>query len=473
MLKNCFLCNFHRGIQTAFILLVLVILAAPNQVFAEEIQLQSQEVAVPYVSIALSDEKTLELDKTKINPETEGATKEVQDLKGTIQTVKEQPSRLKGWLTAPHMTGDMGGLRSRLEQHGVSYNVLYYNDNFKKGYGGLNHQSGIRYHGLVDMSASLNTEKAGLWHGGTFFIQAHSKHGHTLTQNILGDLQYYDNTDLPRTNLLSQYWYEQSLIDNHLKVKLGKQNACYDFVMLPSALNMLNVSQSLIPTVPIPAFPNPGLGAVVTVNPTNNISLRTGMFDGKPNAEHRSFKTTFDGKDGAVMIGEARITPSIKGHPGTYLAGYWYHNGNIDEVSPDTTSSRKFASSYGGYASFEQMLFKENSYNDGQGFLVSGQLGWAPNDRKIVSRYYGASLQYKGLIPKRNQDKAGVGMSMAKLSSRKKAIDGSTKETSMELFYTAQITPWLAIQPDMQFVLNPGGKGKDAMVFGLRTLINF
>ncbi|HBH18101.1 MAG TPA: hypothetical protein DDX14_04035, partial [Cyanobacteria bacterium UBA9579] len=105
--------------------------------------------------------------------------------------------------------------------------------------------------------------------------------------------------------------------------------------------------------------------------------------------------------------------------------------------------------------------------------LVSGQYGWGPSDRRYIARYYGGSLQYQGLIPKRNKDKVGVGMNMAKTSKRQKLINGQSKETAIELFYTAQITPWLSVQPDMQFVINPGGKGKDAMIFGVRTVINF
>ncbi|HBH18320.1 MAG TPA: hypothetical protein DDX14_05185, partial [Cyanobacteria bacterium UBA9579] len=372
MLKHKFIRNMNIKIQISLVLAGLIVLQ--SQVFAEEIiQFQVQENAVSHETIALAEEKTLELDKTK--EDSDANIKDVQDLKGTIQTVEEEPGLLKSWLSSPHMTGDMGGLRSRLEKHGINYNILYYNDNFKKGYGGLNHQSGVRYHGLVDMSASLDTKKAGLWPGGTFFVQAMSKHGHTLTKNILGDLQYYDNTDLPRTNLLSQYWYEQRLIDNRLKIKLGKQNACYDFVMLPSGLSMMHVSQLLMPTIPIPAFANPGLGAVVTVNPTDNITFKAGMFDGKPNAELRSFDTAFDSEDGAVFIGESRISHAIKGYPGTYMAGYWLHNGDIAEITTDTTSTRKFKSSQGIYTGFEQMLLKENNLNDGQGLLVSGQYG--------------------------------------------------------------------------------------------------
>ena len=43
-------------------------------------------------------------------------------------------------------------------------------------------------------------------------------------------------------------------------------------------------------------------------------------------------------------------------------------------------------------------------------------------------------------------------------------------ETTVELTYRAQVTPWLAVQPDVQYVINPGADPalKNALVVGLR-----
>jgi porin len=58
-------------------------------------------------------------------------------------------------------------------------------------------------------------------------------------------------------------------------------------------------------------------------------------------------------------------------------------------------------------------------------------------------------------------------------------------ETIIELTYQAQVTPWLIVQPDLQYVVHPGGNIpnpnvsgdntpiKDALVMGLRTAIKF
>jgi porin len=56
-------------------------------------------------------------------------------------------------------------------------------------------------------------------------------------------------------------------------------------------------------------------------------------------------------------------------------------------------------------------------------------------------------------------------------------------ETLIELTYQAQVTPWLQIQPDAQFIVNPGGglmnpddpteRLHNEVVVGVRTNIIF
>jgi porin len=46
----------------------------------------------------------------------------------------------------------------------------------------------------------------------------------------------------------------------------------------------------------------------------------------------------------------------------------------------------------------------------------------------------------------------------------------SRAETNIELTYSVQVTPWLRLQPDIQYIFNPGlDEGLDnALVIGLR-----
>ena len=42
-------------------------------------------------------------------------------------------------------------------------------------------------------------------------------------------------------------------------------------------------------------------------------------------------------------------------------------------------------------------------------------------------------------------------------------------ETAIELFYKAQLTGWLSLKPDIQYIANPGGTSNDdAIAVGVR-----
>lgn len=130
----------------------------------------------------------------------------------------------------------------------------------------------------------------------------------------------------------------------------------------------------------------------------------------------------------------------------------------------------------GYYSAFEQMVYKENKKDekDSQGLTVFGQFGWAPEDRNDVSRYLGGGLHYKGIIPKRDDDILGLGTAIAGFSNRLKSVDGRYgQETSIECFYRIKLTPWMYIQPDIQYIMNPNGLYNNSFAFAMRTFITF
>jgi porin len=47
-------------------------------------------------------------------------------------------------------------------------------------------------------------------------------------------------------------------------------------------------------------------------------------------------------------------------------------------------------------------------------------------------------------------------------------------ETTVELAYLAQVGPWVAVQPDVQYVLHPRGtrETRNALVLGLRLAVS-
>ena len=98
-----------------------------------------------------------------------------------------------------------------------------------------------------------------------------------------------------------------------------------------------------------------------------------------------------------------------------------------------------------------------------------------------IGTYIGAGLVASGLLPDRPDDELGIAMAMARNGSgyitaqQQAELPVSPAETAIELSYLAQITPWLAAQPDIQYVISPDTdpRRRNATVAQLRFELSF
>lgn len=408
-------------------------------------------IFIMFYNPALAEEQSL--DEIKFNSQTDNNILE-------INCIRDMSSEDEGSI-------DPYGIRDKLEKYGIMPEINHTTDNFLK-LKGINMRKPIKSIGLVDYSLAIDTEKLNLIPGGTVYVLGQTLYSLNFNRDFIGDIQDFSSINAPVMTQLSEYWYRQSLADNKIKIKVGKQDANCDFDAIDSSSDFINSSFTLIPTVPMPSYPDQGLGIATLIKPTEKFNLKAGFFDGEANGGESGFNTFFDNDGGHFTIVEGGFSPTIKNHPGNYIAGYWHHSGDAEEISE--SSARIFGSDNGFYTAFEQSLYREkfDEEND-QGLYIQGQFGSNPSDRNIIARYYGASFTYKGLLPKRDNDILGFGSAIADLTSR----FSRRNETAIEGFYKIQITPWFAIQPDMQYIFNPGGENKDAFIIGVRTMVNF
>ena len=86
-------------------------------------------------------------------------------------------------------------------------------------------------------------------------------------------------------------------------------------------------------------------------------------------------------------------------------------------------------------------------------------------DRDAGEYYVDAGLSYKGFLGRRPEDVLALGAAHAELSA------GS--ESLLELAYHAPVTPHLALQPDLQYVVQRGTDIPDAWVLALRASLRY
>ena len=173
-----------------------------------------------------------------------------------------------------------------------------------------------------------------------------------------------------------------------------------------------------------------------------------------------------------------------------YKLGIWYDTENFaDEEDP----TRNHRGDYSIYAVADQMLWHSQDIDDRTLNFFTRILGTPQTDRNLVDFSLNAGLTLHEPIFGRDDDTFGVGMGYARVSSsvaafdREQTLEGNytpvqSGETYVEVTYQAQLTPWWQVQPDVQYVLNPGAgilnpdtnrKVGNELVLGLRTNILF
>ena len=118
----------------------------------------------------------------------------------------------------------------------------------------------------------------------------------------------------------------------------------------------------------------------------------------------------------------------------------------------------------------------------------------APTKQNLIDVSLNGGLTLTAPLEGRDDDTVGLGFGYAHLSSRAQAYDRDvailngnltpvrSSETFIEATYQAQIAPWLQVQPDLQYVMSPGGgvnnpvtgrKLGNEVICGIRSNITF
>jgi porin len=366
---------------------------------------------------------------------------------------KGEPS----WLEGQYATGTLGGDRTWLDDHSVHIDLTYTGEVLGRLAGG----SGARaaYRGNVDLVVTLDTGKLSLWPGGTLFVYAENCHGEGISPEVRADM-LVSNLEAPAFTQLSEAWFQQSLFGDHLKIKLGKQDANRDFAAARFPGNFLHSSYGVLPTVPMPSFAAPGLGAVVFIDPAPWLTLRSGVYEGSPQIGSIGFDTAF-GDGGAFFIASASARHDLgEGQPqaAVYTLGGWYHSADI------TVGDQTFSGSSGMFAVVDVMMRLCPAVpEDKRSVQVFARAGWTQPDRSPLSFYVGGGATYHGL---RGVDTLGIGAGQARFPAD--ATTPAHSESFVEMFYKARFTPWFAVEPDLQLIVGPGGHDEIAILGGLR-----
>ncbi|HMB96544.1 MAG TPA: carbohydrate porin, partial [Tepidisphaeraceae bacterium] len=244
------------------------------------------------------------------------------------------------------------------------------------------------------------------------------------------------------------------------------------------ANNFLNNAMSSTGNIlAFPSYPDAATGGEIFVQPCKHFYAGLGIFDGALQDGIQTGKlgpaTLFGSPDDLFYIAEAGVNWHLRQNlPGTLGVGGWHDTANFTRFNGGSDHGTS-----GFYLVADQTLYRAHPEKEDnpQGMGMFFRYGWADPHVSAIEHNFAGGLSWTGAIPKRDSDVLGIGATCALLSRDSGAGFDDRAETTIEAFYKIQITPWFYVQPDLQYIINPGGiESRDnALVAILRMSIDF
>ncbi len=427
------------------------------------------------------------------------------------------------------LLGDLFGVRTQLSKYGVSLAIQETSEVLGNATGGVHR--GAAYDGLTQAIMQLDTQRAFGLYGGLLNISALQIHGRNLSADNLASLQTSSGIEGDRSTRLWEAWYDQKFLEeDRLDIKIGQQSVDQEFIYSAGGATFVNTmfGWPLVPSVDLPgggpAYPLSDLGVRLRYRPINPVTLLVGVFNGNPAPTNQgdpqradASGTSFPLNGGTLTFVELQYTYPAIGtlvYPGegaplghTYRIGFWYDSERFADQRLDTTGQSLAAATSNGlplqhrgdysiYAVADQMLWRKASDPNRSVSVFGRVMGTPEANRNLADFSLNAGILYHDPFINRADDTIGLGLGYAHVSPAVTAYDRAvaianptsynpirTSETYVELTYQYQVHPWWQVQPDLQYVFNPGGgladpnsptrKIGDEFVLGVRTNILF
>jgi porin len=416
------------------------------------------------------------------------------------------------------LLGDLWGLRPALSRQGVSLAIQETSEVLGNTSGGV--RKGFEYEGLTQVLLQMDTQRAWGHYGGLFNASVLNIHGNNLSASNLSTLQTASGIEADRGTRLWELWYSQNFLDeNRLNLKIGQQSVDQEFMVSTNSQYFVNTMMGwpMLPSADLPAggpaYPLSALGLRVSARPFDGLTLLAGVFNGSPVKNNNGSDpqwlnphgTAFPWGQGLLTLVEAQwaypslgtlVSPDETQPLGwTYRLGAWYDSEKFADLRYGQ-STLQHRGNYAGYAVADRLIWRDERDPNRTMALFARIMGTPLKDRNLIDFSLNAGWVFKSPFRYRADDALGVGFGYAHVSGSVTQFDQNnivsgdspagpvrTREKFVELTYQYQWRPWIQFQPDLQYVMNPGGgipdsanpaqSLKNEWVLGVRTNILF
>ncbi len=371
-----------------------------------------------------------------------------------------------------------------------TFGLLYRADVLSNVSGGLKH--GTMALGNLDAKADFDLDRLAGWSGVSAGVHAIWSHGSKPNRYLIGSLQGIDNIEVEtNTAKIFQAWIEKQWLDDRFSVRFGLYDLnsefyvshCSGIFLHPSPGIGSEMAQTGVngPSV----FPVSSVAVRLRVRPTAETYLQLAVLDGVPGDPDnpRGTHIQFNDGDGTLRAAEVGFIPSLAKNAETlglsptdkYAVGVWSYTARFGDLTETDAGGDPLMrdSNRGFYVLAERTV---HAAVHGGHVDAFARYGRANDDLNPLSSYTQLGLVATGMITSRPADQFALSWTQAHTGSKyRQLVPGSDRHESVwELTWRTLVNDWLIVQPNAQYIVNPGadpGTG-DSLLLGVRFEIS-
>ena len=386
-------------------------------------------------------------------------------------------------------------LKQEMLAEGIHPFFSYWGDFLANPVGGLDQKASWMQ--LLVTGVEIDMEKRVGWKGGFLVASITDAAGSNLSIPV-GNVFTLSQAYVMNSFALYNLYVKQELFDGKLDLRVGRMSAGQFFATLPAMGMVVSGAVNGNPTslflnAPYHATASASWAAYTKYKPSDAAYVEAGVFQASPrigNPVYHGADFSIRPGDGVLIMMEAGWTPVFgketssdgkttspaPGLAGVYSFGAYYANYTFSRFSGGTEYN-----AFGFYAVAQQMVWRSPS-NPNQNISLWGGITYSPQLEISQMPVMGfGGIIWQGCIPTRDKDSALLSFYTGGFSpsyARAQARDGNgyaTNETVLEASYLIQLTEALQLQPDLQWVIQPGGTGNipNALVLGFQVGVIF
>lgn len=369
------------------------------------------------------------------------------------------------------------GRASAVDVASYQWEAMYTGDLWRNTRGGL--RTGAAYLDNLDLTLSVDGERTWGIPGFEAFVSVLYNNAAGFSSRYVGDSMIVSNIDAGRALRLYEAWLQWTGgAGGELSVRFGLYDMNSEFDASDTRALFIHsthgVGHELAQTGKNgpSIFPVTSLAVRVAWRIAQNWRLLTAVFDGVPGDREDPNRSGIylSSDEGVLAMTEVQWS---SGRIKKLSLGHWRYTADFDDVrSTKTEPLPRRDDNTGVYGEFEVAL---SSNFDDAATTAFVRYGVANGRINEYEDYLGAGVRRRG-FGARVDDELGLAFSLTHVSADVRALAASEGrarqryESAIELTYRAPINNWLTLQPDVQYIFNPGADQalSDSLTIGLR-----